>query len=221
MKKNNILIIAFLLFFLIIFINADEQSSLKLNFSIGAKKYTNNTSNIIPIDIDTVLKENDGIRLLFQSATDCYVYVLFYDSSKIMTLLFPDKYNYYKKNYAVKRMKYFLPDAWDWYSLDNNSGTETIYFIASTSRLTDLEKQLKKLESKKEDQVKKASNDIRNDIKALISEQLTKNYNFQERNAIEIAGVIRAVQNDIEKYTKGLIGENLIIKSIIFKHEKK
>ena len=149
MIKNNILIIAFLLFFIIIFINADNQSSLKLNFAIGAKKNINNSQNIIPIDIDTVLKENDGIRLLFQPASNCYIYVLFYDSNKIMTLLFPEKYNYYKKNYAIKGMKYFLPDAWDWYPLDNNPGTETIYFIASTSRLTDLEKLIKKLDSKK------------------------------------------------------------------------
>ena len=221
MKRNNILIIIFLLLFLISNIYASKNSSLKLNFSIGAIKHNNNTQNIIPIDMDTVLKEDDGIRLLFQPASDCYIYVLFYDSSKQMTLLFPNKYNYYKKNYAVKGMKYFLPDAWDWYPLDNNPGIETIYFIASTTRLTDLEKQIKKLDSKKTSQILKASSEIRNNIRRKISKQLTKNYNFQERNAIEIAGVIRAVKNDIEEYTKGLIGEDLIIKTIIFKHEKK
>lgn len=222
MQKISIIKIIFIFIFLVFIFNAKQPTSIELNFSIGAKQYiNNNVFNIIPIDDNTILKENDGIRIFFQPADDCYIYTFFYDSNNIMTLLFPDDYNYYKKNSALKGIKYFLPDPWDWYLLDNNPGIETIYFIASTSRLTDIEKLIKKLDDKNPDTVKMASNNIRDNIKEKITQQLTKNYNFQERNAFEIAGVIRAVNNDIEKYTKGLVGENIIIKSIRFKHEKK
>jgi len=221
MKKANIIKIIFISFFIIIVINAKKPTSIELNLSIGAKQYTNRGFNIIQVDENTVLKENDGIRIFFQSAENCYIYILFYDSNDLMTLLYPEKYNYYKKTSITKGIKYFLPEPWDWYPLDNNDGIETIYFIASTSRLTDIEKLAKKLDNKNPETVKMASRDIRTNIKEKITQQLTKNYNFQERNAFEIAGVIRAINNDIEKHAKGLSGENIIIKTIRFKHEKK
>ncbi len=221
MKKINLFKIVVLSLIIILMINADDPSSLKLNFAIGANKKINNKFNLVPIDENTSLKENDEIRLFFQPAESCYVYILLYDTERVMTLLFPEDINNYNNSGTSKGVKYFLPGPSSGYPLDNNTGTETIYFIASKKRITDLEKIIAKLDNKDLNVIKETSNNIRDNIRTMVSGQLTQAYNLQEKNPIQIAGVIRGVKNEIEKYTKGLINKDLIIKTIRFKHESK
>lgn len=230
MKKNNLFTIIILLIVFILIINTDnsysqnDPSSLKLNFAVGAKKLIKNKYTIVPIDENTSLKENDGIRLFFQPAESCFVYILLYDSNKIMTVLFPEDINNYNNNAVSKGVKYFLPDPSHEYPLDNNPGTETIYFIASKKRILEMEKiitKLYKIDDKDLNATKETSNELRDNIRSMVSGQLAQTYNLQERNPIQIAGVIRATKNDIEKYAKGLIGKDLIIKTIRIKHESK
>jgi len=90
---------------------------------------------------ESVLQSGDHFKIVFTPAEDCYVYILNIDSQNKLVSLFPmeDFDGVTLKNPVKGRQTYYLPAPKKSFFLDRNSGTETIYFMASRTRDRELE----------------------------------------------------------------------------------
>jgi hypothetical protein len=98
----------------------------------------------------SVLKSGDKLGISFQPNSDCFVYIFWWDSSGKAGRLFPNPQLTEGGGEVRGGHTYWLPSKQGkcWYVLDNNPGTETIYFVASRQRNEKIERlseELKKL----------------------------------------------------------------------------
>ncbi len=103
--------------------------------------YEDEKREIKPLDNDSVLKSGQKIGVAFSSKENCSIYIFWNDTSGNIGLLFPNP----RLTDAIAQVEagktYWLPhkDGQRWYVLDDNPGTETIYFVASRNRNPKLE----------------------------------------------------------------------------------
>lgn len=83
------------------------------------------------------LKSNDSFRIQAEIDKDAFVYVIFYDSS--------GKISFIRKGYINAGKEIFMPDINNWYQLDKNAGTETIYLLASRNEIKRFESKVEEL----------------------------------------------------------------------------
>jgi hypothetical protein len=83
------------------------------------------------------LKSNDSFRIQAKIDQDAFVYVIFHDSS--------DKISFIKKGYINAGQEILMPDMNNWYQLDKNAGTETIYVLASRNEIKRFESMVEEL----------------------------------------------------------------------------
>jgi len=84
----------------------------------------------VGIEEGGVLKSGDLFRISFQLQEEAYVYLLSLDSQGNLTKLYPEK----DIGLPVKlepEKSYFFPTGDDWLKLDDNTGQEKIYLLAS------------------------------------------------------------------------------------------
>jgi hypothetical protein len=98
---------------------------------------------LVPIVRDTVLHSGDQIKMLVRLKTDCFVYVVHEGSTGEISLKFPFDLKQFTADYKTGK-NYYIPKGRDWFKLDNNTGRETFYVVASAKRLLDLEALLSK-----------------------------------------------------------------------------
>jgi hypothetical protein len=103
------------------------------------------TGDIQPMAImqDTIRRTGDQFKMIVQLQKPCFVYVLHSSKNREgaegdVTLLFPYDKPPFATDYRVGK-RYNLPPNEAWYSLSPPAGRETIYLLASTQRLSDLE----------------------------------------------------------------------------------
>lgn len=97
------------------------------------------------MDGDT-LTQNDNYKIMFQSSVPCYMYVVQLDATGKMDPIFPSKWSSWQNPLEAYSV-YEVPADNNWFYLDQNKGIETIYFIASLERRSDIENLFYQLES--------------------------------------------------------------------------
>jgi hypothetical protein len=105
------------------------------------------------MDGDT-LTERDNYKIMFQSNVPCHMYVVQLDSTGKMDPIFPSKWATWR-NPVEAYSVYSIPADNNWFHLDRNVGTETIYFIASLERRSDIEDLFYQLETANQTLVQK------------------------------------------------------------------
>ena len=93
------------------------------------------------------LKSGDYFRFQTKIDKDAYVYVIFQDSSGAIQSL--------EKGFIAGGKSFFLPDGDKWYHLDENTGTEKIYLLASKDRIKDFRKRVEELKGMGIDNIEK------------------------------------------------------------------
>jgi serine/threonine protein kinase len=88
------------------------------------------------------LFNREQYRLVLNPSEDCYLYVIGVDRNG-PTLWFPHQ-QIQLSNQCRANTEYQIPDGNNWYTLDDQTGSETIYLLASHERLHELEHLLKK-----------------------------------------------------------------------------
>jgi hypothetical protein len=81
----------------------------------------------------------DNYRLLMEPAQDRYVYVFQLTSSGALVQLFPNGTYSPTPNPLRRGQTYYLPSEPNWFFLDENTGTERLYVVASAAPIQDLE----------------------------------------------------------------------------------
>lgn len=113
-----------------------------------------------------ILRSGDNLQIHFKAIADCYLYILLLDSQGRVSLLFPDQ-RIKMANQVRADQDYTIPPGDLWFFLDDKTGTETIYLLASYAPMSQLDKLLSEIVWVKEDGEKELSGQIKEEIKTI------------------------------------------------------
>jgi hypothetical protein len=113
-----------------------EEDRLKIYWAFGALIGAQNQQQLIPIGRKTVLHTGDRMKILFEPQSECFVYLFYYSSQAELLMLFPSDPS---GAHTQPGMKYSIPAGNQWFKLDDVTGIEKFYLIASVRRLEKLE----------------------------------------------------------------------------------
>jgi hypothetical protein len=97
-----------------------------------------NDRRLVAVTRDTVLKTGDQLKMLVELKERCFVYLIYHSGEKEVAMLFPYDLKQFDTDYRVSK-KYYIPQGNSWFELDEETGLETFYLLASTKRLVALE----------------------------------------------------------------------------------
>ncbi|GAG75204.1 unnamed protein product [marine sediment metagenome] len=115
-----------------------------LSFHVNYVYRSEGKGELKPINNGDVLKSGDHFKIIFTPDKDCYVYIFQVDSSGQIFKLFPMKsfmgVQVNNFNPVTKGTTYTLPSSEKAFMLDDQVGTERIYFIVSKERNKEIER---------------------------------------------------------------------------------
>lgn len=120
------------------------QRPIQLDVGLLKEEVVDGRTTMVPIMNGMVLHDGDGdpnggdnLKITFESASECYVYVLAIDGTGWATPIFPSDYEH--ENPVTPNRQYQIPGGNEWFFLDQYRGVETIYFVASNAPRPDLD----------------------------------------------------------------------------------
>lgn len=124
---------------------AGEQNLVKFRWAFGALTDDGTTLKLEPIGTSSTLKTGDQLKMMVERQSDCFVYVIHHSSQNQIRLLFPYSLTQLTDDY-LREKRYYIPQSDRWFELDQHSGPETFYLLASATRLDRLERLLDQYE---------------------------------------------------------------------------
>ncbi len=137
---------------------------LRLSMNIiGQRKEPDGSYTEVLVSEGSVLRSGDNFQVHLESSRAAYVYILMYDSQGKAGQIFPDpKINQSGSVDGGRKVVVPARDLWFW--LDEHTGTETIYVLASEKPMTDIRSLLAKMEGGDEAGQKLAAQEIKQRI---------------------------------------------------------
>ena len=119
---------------------------LQLESALLVQRKTDKGYDGVMVKEGDTLYTNDNFKLFIRTNEDCYIYALMFSSNGKVEKIFPlESIN--MSNRIQGKQDYFVPLGSDWYFLDENTGTETIFIIASYEPMRDIDKLLMDMEN--------------------------------------------------------------------------
>lgn len=172
---------------------AQEKPNVSFEWAFATLSGAGKDITLVPIVRDTTLQTGDQLKMMVRLKTDCFVYVIHENPAGEISIRFPYDLKQFTADYKTGK-NYFIPKARDWFKLDNNTGRETFYLVASGRRLLDLEALLSKYkdatDSKKPAVAKDILAEIRNVRKSF------KTFTTLAERPISIGGNVRGLGKD-------------------------
>ena len=126
--------------------NRDAESKVTFQWAFGSIKNTSSGPQFEVITRDTTLKTGDQIKFYIKVENKCFVYLIYQSSQGDLSVLFPYRFKLMAKDDYTTR-HYYIPKGERWFELDEVTGTERFYLLASAERLNDLEAFVNQYES--------------------------------------------------------------------------
>jgi len=114
-----------------------EEYDVRFLWAFGAMVGPEDKRELKPIKQDTELKSGDQMKFLVGIEKKCFVYLFFTDEKEKISLLFPNTFSQFDCPFFPKI--YYIPAGEMWFELDQNTGQETFYLLASSKRLSSIE----------------------------------------------------------------------------------
>ncbi|MFQ5797928.1 MAG: DUF4384 domain-containing protein [Bacteroidota bacterium] len=172
-----------------VLIAQDEQTDVSFKWAFVGVLDPSGRKKVVPIQRDTVLASGDQFKLYVQPViTNCYVYMIWYDSKKDLHMMFPYDFEQFSTDW-VEGKNYYIPKGREWYELDENKGREVLYLLAAKDRLKELEELLKQYASASGDEKEVAKARVLNELRD-VRKRFRKHTTLTEKPAI-IAGNVR------------------------------
>jgi hypothetical protein len=115
-----------------------EKADLKFRWVFGAIRGSAGSPKVEPLAANSVLKSGDKLKMMIELQKRCFVYLVHYNAQGDVSMIFPYSLKQFDTDYQTSR-KYFIPKGEAWFQLDDKTGSETFYLIASEQRLLDVE----------------------------------------------------------------------------------
>ena len=107
-------------------------------WAFGALRAGSGVPKAAPVHSGMVLKTGDKLKMMVRMRAKCFVYLIHKDSRGDLTMLFPYSLKQAGSDYRLD-CNYYVPAGEGWFELDDRTGMETFYLIASDQRLLDIE----------------------------------------------------------------------------------
>lgn len=119
-----------------------EENNVCFRWAFGAMVGPENDRRLVAITRDTTLKTGDQLKLLVEMEKKCFVYLIYHSGQNELHMLFPYEISQFSKDPETGK-KYYIPQGTRWFELDEKTGLETFYLLASAERLSGLEALMK------------------------------------------------------------------------------
>ncbi len=146
-----------------------RKENIKFRMSFGALVGSDKGVLLEPVKVNTILKSGDKFKLMIELQRKCYLYVIYNNSQGEMSLLFPYNLEQFENDYQLSK-RYFLPPREAWYELDDHTGLETFYVIASSQRLMDVEYLFKQYETVEPSRKPNIAGQVLSEVSSLLAE---------------------------------------------------
>ncbi len=130
---------------------------------IGQRKEADGSYIEVLMHEGSVLHSHDNFQVHLETSRYAYVYILLYDSQGKASQLFPDP-KIEQPGFVPGLRQIVIPDDDSWFWLDENTGTETVYVLASEKPMADIRGLLARMESVDDAGQKRASQEIKERI---------------------------------------------------------
>ena len=202
---------------------ADQRdTNLQFQWAFGALKKANG-AKFEAVTRDTILKTGDQIKFFLNVSQNNYAYLIYRSSQGELSVLFPQRFQLQSTEYTAAG-NHYIPADDQWFELDEHTGEERFYLLASVKRLADLEALINDYESA--DTVKKPplAKKILAEIRKLRKQHL-KFKTYAER-PVNIIGNLRGTEkaesagaHDISKYAVEISADTFFSRTFTIDHK--
>jgi hypothetical protein len=201
---------------------AQQNANVQFQWAFGALKKANG-SKFEAVMKDTDLKTGDQIKFFLKVNKNCFVYLIYRSSQGELSVLFPQRFKLKSAEYTVAG-NHYIPKGDQWFELDEHTGEERFYLLASVNRLLGLEALINEYESA--DAVKKSplAKKILFEIRKLRKQHL-KFKTYAER-PVNIIGNLRGTEkaetagaHDIAKFAVEISADTFYSRTFTIDHQ--
>ena len=198
------------------------NANIRFQWAFGALKKANGPE-FEAVKRDTALKTGDQIKFFLNVNQDCFVYLIYRSSQGELSVLFPQRFNLKSAEYTVAG-DHYIPKGDQWFELDEHTGEERFYLLATVKRLLELEAFINDYESadaaKKQALAKKILAEIRK-----LRKQHLKFKTYAER-PVNIIGNLRGTEKaekagvrDIAKFAVEISADTFYSRTFTIDHQ--
>ena len=177
---------------------------VKFLWAFSARVAHDGSERLIRIEKDTALHSGDQMKIFIKPQSDCYIYVIYLSSAAELMLLYPTDLS---ASRSATGIAHFIPNSSAWFALDEQTGKEKFYLLASGKRLTELETLLSKYAEKDSGVIaqKSAVQEVLAEIKAV--KRRHRSLNTTAERPIRIGGNFRGTnkvqsESDLDDVTR-------------------
>ncbi len=167
-----------------------ENSNVWFNWAFGALLGNGNDRKLVSITRDTKLKTGDQFKMMVEMKKKSFIYLIYHGGQGELQLLFPDSIERFSANYKTLG-RYYIPQGDLWFALDENTGLEKFYLLASAKRLTRLETLLSDYKSAGSVRKKDITDKIITEVKQLKRQH--RNFQTVAERPVSIGGTVRGI----------------------------
>ncbi|MDM8516414.1 DUF4384 domain-containing protein [Desulfobacterales bacterium HSG16] len=171
-----------------------EKEKVCFRWAFAAIKGPLNSPEFVAVTKDISLETGDRLKFFIQLQTECFVYLFYRSSKNEMVMLFPNK-GKKSKTKSKTFQKYYIPRGQALFKLDENTGTETFYLLASNQRLKSLETLYNQYQAAKISQKDEIAGRIIAKIRKIKKDRIIRR--AKAERPVSIAGSLRDPSKDI------------------------
>ena len=201
---------------------AQSDANVKFQWAFGALKKANG-SKFEAVSKDTGLRTGDQIKFFLKVNKNCFVYLIYRSSQGELSVLFPHRFKLMSAEYTMSG-EHYIPKGDDWFELDEHTGEERFYLLASVERLLNLETFINDYESADAAKKPPLAQKILSEIRKLRKQHL-KFKTYAER-PVSIIGSLRGTEkaetaktHDIAKYAVEISADTFFSRTFTIDHK--
>jgi hypothetical protein len=126
--------------------NEKAVKNIEFQWAFCALRKTDVGKGLEVITRDTALKSGDQIKFFLKLESRCFFYLIYQSSQHELSVLYPYRFTHFDSKDASAG-EHYIPESNQWFELDEHTGQEKFYVLASTKRLFDLESLVNQYES--------------------------------------------------------------------------
>jgi len=114
----------------------ENKTTIELRWACGALIGSGHDQRLISIRKDAVLHTGDKIKFFIDPQSECFVYLFYYSAQGELLMLLPSEPSAAR---VFPGVKYYIPAGKAWFKLDDVTGFEKFFLLASAMKLEKLE----------------------------------------------------------------------------------
>jgi hypothetical protein len=204
-------------------VGAQEKPNVVFEWAFATLSAAGKEFTLVPIVRDTTLHTGDQLKMMVRLKTDCFIYVIHESPGGEISLKFPYDLKQFTTDYKIGK-NYYIPKGREWFKLDNNTGRETFYVVASGRRLLDLEVLLSKYKDAEVSKKPAVAKDIVAEIRNV--RKYYKTFTTLAERPISIGGNVRGLGKepsggfpDVAQITTEISANNFYGKTFTIDHK--